>query len=98
MCPFAVRKRTKAVQLSTAAPCADQAGEWVRQIVLDLRPMRGIKGALDDICDETAAIARRLTGEDDADGISFWKLKKLWNPSLRRHGLAWKADEHHWLR
>jgi len=84
MCPIRVRRRTKAVQVNTAVPCADHAAHLVKQIVLDLKPMRGIKGALDEIA--------------DVSGVSFWKLRKLWNPSLQRHGFTWEADEHRDLR
>lgn len=84
MCPIRVRIRTKAVRVNTAVPCADEASHYVSQMVLGLRPQRGILGALGDIAGDT--------------GISFWKLRKLWNPSLQRHGFTWEADEHRSLK
>lgn len=79
MCPIRVRGRTKAVRVNTAS-CVDQSTNIVQQMVRAFRPLRGIKGALDEIADKT--------------GVSYWKLRKLWNPSLRQYGFTLEADEH----
>ena len=58
-------------------------------MVYDFRPERGITGALGRIA--------------QLSGVSYWKLRKLWNPNLQRYGFTLEADEHEqieiaWLR
>lgn len=80
MCPNAVRPRTKSVRMSTASPCVDRSALAVKEMVFDFRPQRGITGALDRIA--------------QLSGVSYWKLRKLWNPNLQRYGFTLEADEH----
>lgn len=79
MCPITVRTRTKTNRMNTAT-CVHESTDIVRQMVLAFRPERGIKGALNTICDKS--------------GVSFWKVRKLWNPNLQKYGFTLEADEH----
>lgn len=91
MCPINDRLRSKRVRVSTAT-CIDESADAVRQMVLTFRPVRGVAGALDDI--------RKATQEHDdrGEGVSFWKLRKLWNTNLQKYGFSLEADEHRSLK
>lgn len=79
MHPIRVSARTKADRMNTAT-CVDESENYVRQMVFAFRPERGIKGALDAICSKS--------------GVSYWKVRKLWNPNLQKYGFTLEADEH----
>ena len=79
MCPIKVRPRTKAVRVSTAS-CVFRSEKAVREMVFSFRLERGITGALGRIA--------------ELSGVSYWKLRKLWNPNLQRYGFTLEADEH----
>ena len=83
MCPLRVRVRSKRDRMNTAS-CVHESADVVRQMVLAFRPERGIKGALSNIADQS--------------GVSFWKVRKLWNPNLQKYGFALEADEHRSLK
>lgn len=59
--------------------CITEAQGAVREVVEDLRGQFGIKKSLDLLA--------------TASGVSFWKIRKLWNPELQKHGFALGADE-----
>jgi hypothetical protein len=74
------------------ATCVDQSADVVRQMVQAFRPERGVQGALEFI--------RKATIDHDQkkQGVSFWKLHKLWNTNLQKYGFTLEADEHRTLQ